>query len=92
MLRWVLVLQVVHEGVPFAFHVGLVEVGEGLQALGGDDRVPMLGGVDQSHVGEAPGVVSQRAILARVLQVIRGDHVTSGTLRVWIGKRDEEGR
>lgn len=82
MLRGVLVLQVVHEDITLAFHVSLVQVGEGFQTLGCDDRVPVLGGVDQTHVREPPGVVAQRAILARVLQVICGDHVTSATLRV----------
>lgn len=92
MLGWVLVLQVVHESVPLAFHVGLVQVGESLQALGGDDRVPVLRGVDQPHVGEAARAVSQRAIFTRVLQVIGGDHVTSATLRVWFERGVKGGR
>lgn len=91
MLGRVLVLQVVHEGVPLAFHVSLVQVGEGFQALGGDDRVPVLRSVDQPHVGEAPRAVSQRAIFTRVLQVIGGDHVTSATLRVWFEREMKRG-
>lgn len=92
MLGRVLVLQVVHKSVPLAFHVSLVQIGEGLQALGGDDRVPVLRGVDQPHVGEAACAVSQRAIFTRVLQVIGRDHVTSATLRVWFERGMKRGR
>lgn len=42
LLLLVLALQVVHEGIPLTFHVSFVEVGQGLQALGGGDRVAML--------------------------------------------------
>lgn len=82
LLLLVLALQVVHESIPLALHVRLVEVGQGLQALGGGDGVPVLRGVHQAHIGEAPGGVPQRPVLPRVFQVICGDHVTATALRI----------
>lgn len=82
LLLLVLALQVVHEGVPLALHVGLVQVGQGLQALGGRDGVPVLRRVHQAHVGEAARRVAQRPVLARVLQVICGDHVIATALGI----------
>lgn len=82
MLRRILVLQVVHEGVAFALQLGFVQVAERLQALGGHHRVPVLGRVHEAHVGEAARAIAQAPVLAWVLQVIRGDHVTATALRV----------
>ena len=82
LLLLVLALQVVHEGVPLALHVGLVQVGQGLQALGRADRVPVLRRVHQAHIGEAPGAVPQRPVLPRIFQVICRDHVTATTLGI----------
>lgn len=82
LLLLVLALQVIHEGVPLAFHVSLVQVGQGLQALGGADGVAVLRRVHQAHIGEAPGAVPQRPVLPWILQVICGDHVTATTLGI----------
>lgn len=82
LLLLVLALQVVHEGVPLAFHVDLVQVGQGLQALGGAHGVAVLRCVHQAHVGEAPSAVAQSPVLSRILQVICRDHVTATTLGI----------
>lgn len=82
LLLLVLALQVVHKGVPLALHVSLVEVGQGLQALGGADGVAVLRSVHQAHIGEASSAVPQRPVLAWILQVICGDHVTATTLGI----------
>lgn len=82
LLLLVLALQVIHEGISLPLHVGLVQVGEGLQALGGADRVAVLRRMHQAHIGEAPRAVPQRPVLPRVLQVIRRDHVTAATLGI----------
>ncbi len=82
LLLLVLALQVIHEGVPLALHVSLVQVGEGLQALGGADGVAVLRRVHQAHIGEAASAVSQRPVLPWILQVICGDHVTATTLGI----------
>lgn len=82
LLLLVLALKVIHKGIPLAFHVSLVEVGKGLQALGGGDGVAVLRSVHQAHIGEAPTAVPQRTVFPWVLQVISGDHVTTSTL--WI--------
>lgn len=82
LLLLVLALQVIHEGIPLAFHVSLVQVGQGLQALGRADSVTVLRRVHQAHIGEAPGAVPQRPVLPWILQVICGDHVTATTLGI----------
>lgn len=82
LLLLVLALQVIHKRVPLAFHVSLVEVGEGLQALGSADSVAVFRSVHQAHIGEAPGAVPQRPVLPWILQVICGDHVTATALRI----------
>lgn len=82
LLLLILALQVIHKGVPLAFHVGLVEVGEGLQALGRADSVAVLRSVHQAHIGEAPSAVPQRPVLPWIFQVICGDHVTATTLGI----------
>lgn len=82
LLLLILALQVIHEGVPLAFHVSLMQVGQGLQALGGADGVAVLRCMHQAHIGEAPGAVPQRPVLPRILQVICGDHVTATTLGI----------
>lgn len=50
LLLLVLALQVIHEGVPLTFHVRFMEVGQGLEALGSGDCVPMLGCVHQADI------------------------------------------
>lgn len=82
LLLLILALQVIHEGVPLAFHVSLVQVGQRLQALGGADGVAVLGRMHQAHIGEAASAVPQRPVLPRILQVICGDHVTATTLGI----------
>lgn len=82
LLLLVLALQVIHECIPLAFHVGLVQVGEGLQALGGADGVAVLRRVHQAHIGEPPGAVTQRPVLPWIFQIICGDHVSATTLGI----------
>lgn len=50
LLLLVLALQVIHEGIPLTLHVSFVEVGQGLQALGGSDCVAMLRCVHQANI------------------------------------------
>jgi len=88
----VLVLQVVHEGIPLALHLRLLEAGEGFQALGGDDGVPALRGVHQPYVGEAPGAVAQGPVFPRVLGIVRRDHVGARPLGICTGGRAERGQ
>lgn len=82
LLLLVLALQVIHEGVPLAFHVSLVQVGQGLQALGRADGVAVLRRVHQAHIGKASSAVPQRPVLPWIFQVICRDHVTATTLGI----------
>lgn len=87
----VFILQVVHEGVPLALHLRLLEAGEGLEALGGDDGVPALRGVHQPYVGEAPRAVAQSAVLPRVLGIVGRDHVGAGPVGICTGRESRAG-
>lgn len=92
LLLLVLAFEVIHEGVPLALHVRLVQVGESLQALGGADRVAVLRRVHQPHIGEASSAVPQRPVLSWIFQIICRDHVTATTLGIWrtrMGRKDE---
>lgn len=70
LLLLVLALQVIHEGVPLAFHVSFVQVGQGLQALRCTDCVPVLRRMHQTNIGEAPSIVPQRPVFPWIFQVI----------------------
>lgn len=82
LLLLVLALQVIHEGIPLPFHISLVQIGQGLQALGGTDGVPVLRSVYEAHIGEPPSAVPQRPVLPWIFQVICRDHVTATTLGI----------
>lgn len=82
LLLLILALQVIHKGISLALHVSLVEVGEGLQALGRADGVAVLRSVYQAHIGEAPSTVPQCPVLPWIFQVICRDHVTATTLGI----------
>lgn len=81
LLLLVLALEVIHEGISLTLHVGLVQVGQRLQALRRRDRVPVLRRVHQAHIGEPPSI-PQRPILSWILQVISRDHVSATTLGI----------